>query len=196
MSSDFTKGVNYGIKEGYEKALLELQENNTNTDLPSNDTLIKIFNLLFEKQENDRKNCSCYINPYDGYIDYIVKNWDKNEKKIKSQEEKQKEQDRFNFIEKAAQFLYDWNKMQAEIYGPKAEMGPKDYTIPVSDFVNYMESEKTDKDNFPQSSYDYLKEKFIKEAVDFLQKDIVEDYENLIYGGFIDNFKKEMNERL
>lgn len=117
-------------------------------------------------------------------------------KDIAELEESIKKQDLFEFIEKAAQFLYDWNKMQVEIFGPKAEMGPKDYTIPVYDFVKYMQGETTDNDRYPKAAYEYLKEKFIKEAVEFLKEDIIEDYNGLIYDGFLENFKNTMNERL
>jgi len=43
---DFKKGYEIGVHYGQEKAKIEFQESNTNTDLPSNDTLYKIFDLL------------------------------------------------------------------------------------------------------------------------------------------------------
>lgn len=75
--NDYIKGYRNGFEDGKKEALIELQKQNTNTDLPSNQTLFKIFRLVIEKKEIDEKSCSCYINPWDGYCDYIVKNWDR-----------------------------------------------------------------------------------------------------------------------
>lgn len=71
------KGYKMGIKEGKQEALIELQKNNSNKDLPSNRVLFRIFKLLFECKENDRKTGSCYINQYEHYAYYITKHWNK-----------------------------------------------------------------------------------------------------------------------
>ena len=42
-------------------------------------------------------------------------------------------------IEKACQYLYDWNKKQAEKHGSKAVLGIREFTISVSDFRKAME---------------------------------------------------------
>ena len=55
----------------------ELQKQNTNTDLPSNETLYKIFDLLFECQDKDQQTCSAYMNAFEHYANYITVNWDK-----------------------------------------------------------------------------------------------------------------------
>ena len=47
-------GFKMGVKKGKQEALVELQKNNSNKDLPSNEVLFKIFKLLFECEENDR----------------------------------------------------------------------------------------------------------------------------------------------
>lgn len=49
------KGYKMGVKEGEQEALIELQKNNPNKDLPSNGVLFRIFRLLFECEENDKK---------------------------------------------------------------------------------------------------------------------------------------------
>lgn len=49
------KGYELGVKEGKQEALVELQKNNPNKDLPSNEVLFRIFKLLFECEQNDRK---------------------------------------------------------------------------------------------------------------------------------------------
>ena len=67
-----------GLEEGKREALIELQKDNPNKDLPSNEVLFKIFKLLFECQERQRN--SLYFNQYEVYANYITKNWKKNEK--------------------------------------------------------------------------------------------------------------------
>ena len=71
------KGYELGVKEGKQEAMVELQKNNPNKDLPSNEVLFRIFKLLFECEENDRKTCSAYMNQYEHYANYIIKHWDK-----------------------------------------------------------------------------------------------------------------------
>ena len=68
------KGYKMGVKEGKQEALVELQKNNPNKDLPSNEVLFRIFELLHECKEND---CSCYMNQYEHYSNYITKHWNK-----------------------------------------------------------------------------------------------------------------------
>lgn len=41
-----------------------------------------------------------------------------------------------------------------------------------------------------------LKKEFIDKAVAFLQEDIIEDYNGLIYEGFLENFINKMEEQL
>ena len=71
------KGYKMGVKEGKQEALVELQKNNPNKDLPSNEVLFRIFELLHECKENDRKTCSCYMNQYEHYSNYITNHWNK-----------------------------------------------------------------------------------------------------------------------
>ena len=71
------KGYELGVKEGKQEAMVELQKNNPNKDLPSNEVLFRIFKLLFECEQNDRKTCSVYMNQYEHYANYIIKHWDK-----------------------------------------------------------------------------------------------------------------------
>ena len=66
------KGYKMGVKEGKQEALVELQKNNPNKDLPSNEVLFRIFELLHKCKEND---CSCYMNQYEHYANYITKHW-------------------------------------------------------------------------------------------------------------------------
>ena len=66
------KGYKMGVKEGKQEALVELQKNNPNKDLPSNGVLFRIFELLHKCKEND---CSCYMNQYEHYANYITKHW-------------------------------------------------------------------------------------------------------------------------
>ena len=66
------KGYKMGVKEGKQEALVELQKNNPNKDLPSNGVLFRIFELLHECKENDS---SCYMNQYEDYSNYITKHW-------------------------------------------------------------------------------------------------------------------------
>ena len=68
------KGYKMGVKEGKQEALVELQKNNPNKNLPSNGVLFRIFELLHKCKEND---CSCYMNQYEHYANYITKHWDK-----------------------------------------------------------------------------------------------------------------------
>ena len=68
------RGYKMGVKEGKQEALVELQKNNPNKDLPSNEVLFRIFELLHKCKEND---CSCYMNQYEHYANYIIKHWDK-----------------------------------------------------------------------------------------------------------------------
>ena len=68
------RGYKMGVKEGKQEALVELQKNNPNKDLPSNEVLFRIFELLHKCKEND---CSCYMNQYEHYANYITKHWDK-----------------------------------------------------------------------------------------------------------------------
>ena len=74
-TDSFIKGYKIGVEDGKQDALVEFQKNNPNKDLPSNDTLYKIFRLLFECEENDRKSSSCYMNQYEHYANYVTKNW-------------------------------------------------------------------------------------------------------------------------
>ena len=73
MKDTYIRGYMNGFKEGKREALIELQKENKNADLPSNETLKKIFNLLFKCIEND--GTSVYMNQYDHYADYITLNW-------------------------------------------------------------------------------------------------------------------------
>ena len=68
------RGYKMGVKEGKQEGLVELQKNNPNKDLPSNEVLFRIFELLHKCKEND---CSCYMNQYEHYANYITKHWDK-----------------------------------------------------------------------------------------------------------------------
>ena len=68
------RGYKMGVKEGKQEALVEFQKNNPNKDLPSNEVLFRIFELLHKCKEND---CSCYMNQYEHYANYITKHWDK-----------------------------------------------------------------------------------------------------------------------
>jgi hypothetical protein len=43
-------------------------------------------------------------------------------------------------IEKACQYLYDWNKKQVEKHGSKAVLGIREFTISVSGFRKEVES--------------------------------------------------------
>jgi len=70
---DFLRGHKIGIEEGKREALIELQKQNPNKDLPSNDVLYKIFQLLFECREKDRN--SAYMNQYERWANYITLHW-------------------------------------------------------------------------------------------------------------------------
>ena len=74
---DLAKTYKSTFEHGKNAGLLEAQKLNNNTDLPSNETLYKIFNLLFECQEQDEKAGSCYMNVYERYAEYITRNWNK-----------------------------------------------------------------------------------------------------------------------
>lgn len=76
---EYLKGYKIGFQHGEESALIKFQQSNKNTDLPSNETMFKIFNLLFECQKKDEETSSVYMNQYERYANYITKNWDKNE---------------------------------------------------------------------------------------------------------------------
>ena len=76
---DYIKGYRKGIEDGKSDALLEFQKLNVNTDLPSNETMFKMFRLLFECIENDERSCSCYINSFEHYANYITLNWEKEQ---------------------------------------------------------------------------------------------------------------------
>lgn len=72
---EYVNGYRIGVYDGKNNALIELQELNNNTDLPSNETLYKIFRLLFEADEKMRKSSSCYMNTYQYYANEITKKW-------------------------------------------------------------------------------------------------------------------------
>ena len=46
------------------------------------------------------------------------------------------------FIEKAAQFLYDYNQKQVLKHGARATLSLGEYTINVDDFIKYMKGEE------------------------------------------------------
>ena len=71
------KGYKKGVEDGRREALIEFQKNNPNKDLPSNEILYKIFKLLYECEENDKKSSSVYMNYYEHLANYITKNWEK-----------------------------------------------------------------------------------------------------------------------
>jgi hypothetical protein len=73
--NDFLKGYEIGVHDGKREALLELQNLNQNTDLPSNETLYKIFDLLFKCKEQEHATSSCYMNAYEHYANYITTHW-------------------------------------------------------------------------------------------------------------------------
>ena len=77
VKNEFIKGYKLGVIDGRKENIIKLQENNCNSDLPSNETLYKIFKLLFECIENDRKTSSVYMNAYQHYAKYVTLNWDK-----------------------------------------------------------------------------------------------------------------------
>jgi len=74
-TNDFLRGYNIGVEEGKREALIEYQKENPNKDLPSNETLYKIFELLFGYMENNRN--SIHMNQYEVYANYITANWNK-----------------------------------------------------------------------------------------------------------------------
>lgn len=74
---DYLKGYKIGFEDGKKEAMLEVQKLNENTSIPSNETMFRIFRLLFECQEIDRQTSSCYMNQYEHYANYITLNWAK-----------------------------------------------------------------------------------------------------------------------
>ena len=76
-ANSYVKGYKIGLAHGKRDALIEFQKENPNKDLPSNDTLFKIFKLLFECKDRDEKTSSCYMNAYEHYANYITSNWEK-----------------------------------------------------------------------------------------------------------------------
>lgn len=78
-ADDYVKGYKAGVKDGFDDALLKLQETNPNTDIPSTETMFKIFDLFYDAAKRMKETSSCYINTYQYYVNYIVKNWN-NEK--------------------------------------------------------------------------------------------------------------------
>ena len=76
------KGYRIGFKEGKEEALIELQKENKNTDLPSNETLKKIFKLWFESKKEMEMTHSVYMNEWERHINYITKNWERKDEKV------------------------------------------------------------------------------------------------------------------
>ena len=75
--NDFLRGYNYGLECGKRDALLEYQKENPNQDLPSNETLYKIFDLLFECQIRDEETNSVYMNTYERYANFITTYWER-----------------------------------------------------------------------------------------------------------------------
>lgn len=72
----YIKGYKIGVEEGKREALIEFQKENPNKDLPSNEVLYKIFELLYECEKNSRG--SCYMNHYEYVANYITKNWERD----------------------------------------------------------------------------------------------------------------------
>ena len=79
-------GYNRGFEQGKKEALIELQKENTNTELPSNETLYKIFRLLFEHREILRKTATVYMNQYESDANYITQNWHKYDDEERNRE--------------------------------------------------------------------------------------------------------------
>ena len=76
--NSFIKGYKIGVENGKRDALIEFQKENPNKDLPSNEVLYKIFKLLHECEENDKKTSSIYMNHYEHVANYITKNWERD----------------------------------------------------------------------------------------------------------------------
>lgn len=76
---DYLSGYKRGLIDGKNEALVKLQENNKNTDLPSNETLYKIFSLYETADRKMKESCSCYMNRYEYYAGEIAKNWNDGE---------------------------------------------------------------------------------------------------------------------
>lgn len=74
-ANSFLQGYNAGLTKGKEDALLEYQRNNPVKDLPSKETLFKIFKLLFESKKQLEKTNTVFANMYDYYADYITTHW-------------------------------------------------------------------------------------------------------------------------
>jgi hypothetical protein len=82
-AESYTKGYKKGFSDGMRESLFKIQEKNTNNELPSNDTLYKIFSILFEAKRKMDETHSCYMNVYEYYADEIVKHWnDETENKV------------------------------------------------------------------------------------------------------------------
>lgn len=75
MKDDFSRGLQLGIAKGRIEALEEFQTNNPLKDLPNDETLFKIFKLLFECRKRDQSINSVYMNPYSRYAEYIRQHW-------------------------------------------------------------------------------------------------------------------------
>jgi hypothetical protein len=84
---DYVKGYKAGVKDGYDDALLKLQESNPNTEIPSTETLFKIFDLLFAADKRMKDTSSCYMNTYQYYVNSIVKHWNDENKSITQNED-------------------------------------------------------------------------------------------------------------
>lgn len=76
---DFAKGYKMGVEHGERDAMIKLQESNRNTEIPSTETLFKIFDLVEAADKRMRDTSSCYMNTYQYYVNQIVENWN-NEK--------------------------------------------------------------------------------------------------------------------
>jgi len=70
---DYLRGYKAGVALGRNEALVEFQKANKHHGLPSNETLNKIFKLLFEYRERNR--CSVHFNEWDCYRNYITTHW-------------------------------------------------------------------------------------------------------------------------
>ena len=75
--NDFLRGYNYGRECGKQEALIEYQKENPNQELPSNEILYKIFDLLFECQIRDEETSSVFMNSYEHYANFITTNWER-----------------------------------------------------------------------------------------------------------------------
>lgn len=75
-AESYTKGYKKGFSDGMRESLLNIQEKNTNSELPSNDTLYKIFSIMLEAKRKMDETHSCYMNVYEYYAEEVVKHWD------------------------------------------------------------------------------------------------------------------------